>query len=58
MIKAVPALKGTRLAFVAENILDSRQKVTDASGAVPLSYQRAYREPVGRYFGIDLRKVF
>lgn len=58
VLKAMPFLKGFRLALVADNALDSRQKVTDASGATPLGYQKAYLDPRGRFLGIDIRKVF
>lgn len=58
VIEKMPLLKGTRLSFEFENILDSRQKVTDASGVVPLSYQADYRDPRGRFVGIDIRKIF
>ena len=58
MVEALPLLKGSRLAFVVENLFDSRQKVTDTGGATPLGYQRDYLDPRGRVIGIDLRKVF
>jgi len=58
VIEKMPFLKGTRLSFDIKNIFDSRQKVTDANGEVPLSYQAAYRDPRGRFIGIDLRKLF
>jgi hypothetical protein len=32
--------------------------VTDAADMVPVSYQAAYRDPRGRFIGIDLRKMF
>jgi iron complex outermembrane recepter protein len=51
-------LKGFRVALTADNLFDSRQKVTDGSGATPLSYQRDYMDPRGRVLGIDLRKAF
>lgn len=57
-VKAVPFLKGARLAFVVDNVLDSRSKVTDESGAVPINYQKDILDPRGRYFGVDFRKVF
>ena len=53
-----PFFKGTRLAFQFDNMFDSRQKVTDASGAVPLSYQPDYLDPRGRMIGVDFRKTF
>jgi outer membrane receptor protein involved in Fe transport len=58
LVKSVPFLKGARLMLVAENLFDQRQRVTDASGAVPLSYQPDYLDPRGRFLGIDFRKVF
>jgi iron complex outermembrane receptor protein len=58
LVEKVPLLKGTRVAFTVDNLFDSRQKVTDEAGLVPLAYQRAYREPQGRVIGIDIRKMF
>ncbi len=58
LIRALPFLKGSRLMLVAENVLDQRQRVTDASGAVPLGYQADYLDPRGRWLGVDFRKVF
>lgn len=58
LVEKMPFLKGARLAFEFDNIFDSRQRVTDAAGVVPLSYQAAYRDPRGRFIGIDLRKMF
>ena len=58
LVEKVPFLKGARLAFEFDNILDSRQRVTDGAGNVPLTYQAAYRDPRGRVIGIDFRKMF
>lgn len=58
VVEAVPFLKGARLAFEFDNIFDSRQKVTDANGLVPIAYQADYRDPRGRFVGIDFRKMF
>ena len=58
VVDAVPLLKGSRLAFVVENLFDSRQQVTDAAGTTPLGYQRDYLDPRGRVIGIDFRKTF
>lgn len=58
LVKKVPFFKGMRISFVADNLFDSRQKVTDDSGSVPIAYQPAYRNPQGRVIGIDLRKMF
>lgn len=58
LVAKMPFLKGSRLSLVADNLLDSRQKVTDENGRIPLAYQPAYREPQGRVLGIDFRKMF
>jgi outer membrane receptor protein involved in Fe transport len=58
LIEDMPFLKGMRLSLKVDNLLDSRQRVTDANGVVPLSYQADYRDPRGRVIGIDLRKMF
>jgi hypothetical protein len=39
-------------------VLDARQRVTDATGAVPLSYQPDLLDPLGRVIGIEFRKQF
>lgn len=58
VIDKIPFAKGMRLSFEFNNILDSRQKVTDPTGSVPLNYQADYLDPRGRFIGIDLRKMF
>jgi outer membrane receptor protein involved in Fe transport len=58
LVERVPFLKGSRLSLTADNLLDSRQRVTDQNGLVPIAYQPAYREPQGRVVGIDFRKMF
>jgi len=58
LVAKMPFLKGTRLSLVADNLLDSRQRVTDENGLVPIAYQAAYRQPQGRVLGIDFRKMF
>lgn len=50
--------KGSRLALQFENVFDAHQKVTDASGAVPLSYQPDYLDPRGRVITLNFRKLF
>lgn len=58
VVRAIPFLKGARLALVAENVFDSRQKVTDRAGEVPIGLQRDYRDPRGRVVELDFRKMF
>ena len=57
-VKAVPFLKGARFQLMVNNLLDSRQKVTDATGATPLAYQPDVLDPLGRVIGAELRKTF
>ncbi len=58
LTEAVPFLKGSRLSLLAVNLLDSRQKVTDQTGVVPLAYQPDYLDPQGRVLGVEFRKLF
>ncbi|MEO6093418.1 MAG: TonB-dependent receptor [Novosphingobium sp.] len=58
LIAKAPFLKGARLTFKVQNLLNSRQKVTDAVRAVPLAYQPDYLDPRGRMIGVDFRKTF
>lgn len=51
-------MKGIRVSVRVENVFDSRQKVTDAAGTVPLSYQPDYLDPRGRVVELELRKMF
>lgn len=58
LVKSVPFLKGSRVSLRFQNLFDSVQKVTDASGVVPLSYQRDYLNPRGRIIELEFRKSF
>ncbi len=58
LAKQAPFFKGTRLSLRVENLLDARQKVRDASGMVPLSYQPDYLDPRGRVIELEFRKMF
>lgn len=50
--------KGTRLGLQVRNVFDTRQRVTDQNGAVPLRYQPGLIDPTGRAFEIEFRKMF
>lgn len=50
--------KGTRLGLRVNNVFDTRQKVTNDTGTVPLRYQPGLIDPTGRYLEIELRKMF
>ena len=58
LVEKVPFLKGARLSIRIENLLNDRQKVTDNTGTVPLSYQPDYIDPRGRVIGLQFRKSF
>lgn len=58
LVEKAPLFRNSRVSLKFENLLDSRQKVTDASGAVPLSYQADYLDPRGRVITLELRKSF
>lgn len=51
-------LKGFSVSLIADNVFDGRRQVTDSTGETPLAYQPFLIDPVGRYLGIDLRKMF
>jgi len=50
--------RNARLSFKVDNLFDSRQRVTDATGTVPLSYQPDLLDPQGRVIGLEFRKQF
>ena len=58
VIKAMPLLKGSRIAFRIENILNDIVDVRDQNGNVPLGYQPGYIDPRGRVFELSFRKRF
>ena len=53
-----PWLRGTQVRFEVNNIFNSRPRVRDAAGNVPLSYQPDLLDPLGRTIMISFRKLF
>jgi len=51
-------LRGTQIQLQATNIFDSKPKVHDAFGNVPLNYQADLLDPLGRTVMISFRKLF
>ncbi len=49
--------RGMRIVLSVDNILDSKQRVTDATGATPVAYQPDYLDPLGRSVRISIRKL-
>ena len=58
LVKKHPWLRGARVSFGVDNILDRRQRVTDASGVTPISFQPDYLNPLGRTVRLTFRKLF
>ncbi len=56
--KAPGWLKGTRVTLGINNIFSSRPQVRDGAASVPLTYQPAYLDPLGRVLTFSLRKTF
>jgi len=50
-------LKGLRLSLRADNVFDGIRRVTDESGNVPINFQPGLVDPIGRFLGIELRKM-
>jgi hypothetical protein len=53
-----PWLRGTQVQLRVDNIFNSRPKVHDASGNMPLSFQPDLLDPLGRTIMISFRKLF
>ena len=53
-----PWLRGTQIRFEVNNVFDTKPRVHDAAGNVPLSYQPDLLNPLGRTIMISFRKLF
>ena len=53
-----PWLRGTQVRFEINNVFDSKPKVRNAAGDLPLNYQADLLDPLGRTIGITIRKLF
>lgn len=53
-----PILNNVRVSLRADNIFDAQIKVVDENGDTPLNFQPFLIDPVGRFIGIDIRKLF
>jgi hypothetical protein len=58
MVVKHPWLRGTQVRFEVNNVFNSRPKVHDAAGNVPLNYQPDLLNPLGRTIMISFRKLF
>jgi iron complex outermembrane receptor protein len=57
-VKAHPWLRGMRVSLSVDNVFNTRQRVTDATGATPNTYQPDYLDPLGRTVRLSVRKLF
>lgn len=53
-----PWLLGARVELNVRNLFDTRLRVTDANGTVPVNYQPDLLDPIGRTVTLSLRKLF
>jgi hypothetical protein len=51
-------LKNFRVSLRVDNIFDAQRAVRDENGDTPVNYQPFLIDPVGRFVGIDFRKLF
>ena len=58
MLVRHPWLRATQVRLEVNNIFNSRPRVHDAAGAVPLNYQPDLLDPLGRTIMISFRKLF
>lgn len=58
LVRAHRWLRGTRVSLGVTNILNTRQRVTDQTGAVPVNYQPDLLDPTGRAVRLSIRKLF
>ena len=58
LVRAVPFFANSRMRISVENLFDTTRTVRDGSGTVPLSYQPAYLDPIGRVIELSFRKQF
>jgi len=53
-----PILENVRVSLRADNVFDGQLRVVDESGDTPINFQPFLIDPVGRFIGIDVRKLF
>lgn len=58
LIPSIKFFSGARFTLAINNITNARQQVRDNVGDIPIAYQPAYRDPTGRLFRVEFRKVF
>ena len=51
-------MRGARVTLSVSNVFNSRQRVRDATGVTPISYQPDYLDSLGRTVRLSVRKLF
>ncbi|WP_162627646.1 hypothetical protein [Erythrobacter sp. KY5] len=51
-------LKNLRISLRADNVFDAQRQVIDSNGETPINFQPFLIDPVGRFVGVDIRKLF
>ena len=51
-------MRGARVSLQLDNLFNTRQRVTDQAGEVPIGFQPGYLDPIGRTVRLSLRKLF
>lgn len=57
-VRAHPWLRGARVTVQLDNVFNTRRRVTDETGTVPVGYQPGYLDPIGRTVRVSVRKLF
>jgi iron complex outermembrane receptor protein len=56
--RKAPWVRGFRVSLGVNNLFDRRLRVTDATGATPISFQPDLLDPIGRTVRLSIRKQF
>ncbi len=51
-------LKNLRVSLRVDNVFDAQRRVVDSNGDTPINFQPLLIDPVGRFIGVDIRKLF
>jgi outer membrane receptor protein involved in Fe transport len=57
-VQKAPFFQGSRVTLSVNNLFNQRLDVRDAAGAVPIGYQPALLDPLGRSVRLSFRKLF
>lgn len=58
LVRQVPFFRGSRVTLAVNNLFNQRLDVRDRAGVVPIGYQPALLDPLGRSVRLSFRKLF